>query len=257
MKRLILIPIIVLLLLVNAWAIGPAFLSMVGGSNPCPPFYADTNVLFSWDGNHTSGINYGCLADGTPVLGTNNNLGISATYGEIGNGALLDTLDEYLTFTDSGDTIIDDGGLRTIFIRAKMVSQCTVNGVMFEAWYDINNYIRIEGTPTTDDVRGLYIGQSNAQSAIGTDAFATIGTWKDVGYSWTSPAGDETPTGDHSGYKGSFERDTDELGYAFSNNATEFSIGEYRTNQGPCAEAIYVDKIVIMSGFETPLPTNW
>ena len=65
---------------------------------------------------------------------------VSNSYGETGNGALIDALDEYLTFADSGGTIIDHDGLRTVFLRAKMVAQCTTNSTMFEAWYDATNY---------------------------------------------------------------------------------------------------------------------
>jgi len=227
------------------------------GSGVCPPFYADTNVLFSWDGNSSMGVNYGCTSAGVPVLGTNNNLGISAAYGESGNGALLDTLDEYLRWSDDG-TIIDDTGARTIFVRVKELSQCTNDGPIFEAVEDGNNYIYIVATGTNPNVRGNFEGQGHPQNAIGTNGMTTLNTWVTTGYTWDTPAGEGTPTGDHAtrNQVPGWEQDANELGYVFANYASEFGIGE-KQHGSACAEAIYIDKFVIMSGYQASPPANW
>ena len=47
----------------------------------CPDYYADTNVTFAWDGDHSSGAKYCCKADGSTILGTGS-LTPNTSYGE-------------------------------------------------------------------------------------------------------------------------------------------------------------------------------
>lgn len=186
-------------------------------------------------------------------------MGISGTYGETGNGALLDTLDEYLTWPDSGKAYIDDTGARTIYLRAKMVSECTTIQAIFEAYYDADNIIFIEATGADDSLRGSFEGQGNAENAIGADTFNVVGTWVDIGYTWDTPAGEGTPTGDHATLNdgGTWDPDSNELGYVMADDVSEIQIGERRSQHGGCTEMIYLNQLVIMSGYQTALPTNW
>ena len=59
MKKLILSLLLILCLSFQASAWNPMIVTSGTAETSCPAYYQDTNVTFSWDGNHDSGVLYG------------------------------------------------------------------------------------------------------------------------------------------------------------------------------------------------------
>lgn len=59
MKKLILSLLLTLYLPFQVSAFNPMVVVSGTSGTSCPPFYADANVIFSVDFNHSSGTNYG------------------------------------------------------------------------------------------------------------------------------------------------------------------------------------------------------
>ena len=228
------------------------------GNGNCPPFYADTNVLFSWNGDHSSGTNYGCKNDGTPVQGTNNNFTISTSYGESGsNGARLDATDKYLSWVTSGDEYINPDTTGTIWLRVKLSAAVDNNCTVFEATYNDSMNNSLEQRIRTGDPGNItvyYSGGGLADNASGTGT-AVKEIWIDIAMSWDYP-GD-----DLAAWKANqtWEQDQGDTLNAWAGNVDLIVIGEKIGQQGPAGSGKYIDidRMAIMSGYMTAKPTNW
>ena len=227
-----------------------------GGASPCPAFYADTNVVFSWDGDHSSGTNYACDHNGNGISGTNSSLTISTSYGESGsNGALIDYLDEYLSWPDTGDQYIDDAGPQTVWLRINISTNPSTNEVwIFEADDGSNDNAIGVNISTTPSIVGVYrandVGAQVAATSPGTGSFIT------VGYTWDAST---VPDGDHAADDSGagWDEDPDELDTSMTGNMTYIRIGELYFENTDSDGIIYVDRFCIMDGYQASPPTNW
>jgi hypothetical protein len=232
-------------------------------TNSCPAYALDDNVVFAWNGDHDSGTNYGCSGSAVAVEGTNTSLTITDSYGESSsNGALCDTVNQNLLWADTGDQYIDDVGPQTICARIYIEAGVTSNGLNFFEGSDgtADNHLKM-WLNSSDTTQGRYVGNTNSDFCTGTAA--TQDDWITVCYSW------DQANGDHSFYPGNPEdedtydatewrEETDELGDTMAANMTEFLIGEYRAGGSEDDTAtIYVDRIVLMDGYEAAPPTHW
>lgn len=223
-------------------------------SSPCPAFYQDTNVVYSWDGDHNSGPNYACNNSGTGIAGTNTNLTISTSYGESGsNGALIDSIDERLEFPDTGDQYINDVGPQTIWLRIYVDALPTSNDIVyFEANHGGTvDYLVMNIAGSNDSQRGEYRGNSVSDTVTG--GIPAIDTWIDVAYSW------DYTEDDHSTYDGSSWTDDLNEGFnAMTGNLTSFMIGEeYSESSDDATGIVWVTQFALMNGWKTAKPANW
>lgn len=245
--------------IINMWTAGAS------GSS-CPAYYADTNVVFSWDGDHASGTNYGCDNGGTGVAGTNTNLTISTSYGEGGssNGALIDNVNERLEFADSGDQYIDDDSNQTWCARIYIETAPASSSVFFlEANDGSNTNMLRQYIDTTPNYQCGYKADASNDYAAGTGP--TEDDWITVCHSWNGTV----PNGDHSAYPGNpgaedvydvteWEEDANEIDTQMTANLTSFMVGEeYGGGADDASGVIYVDQFVIMNGYEQAPPANW
>lgn len=275
MKKLLFIPLLILLSVSGAFgmdsanmllaevdtskmiAMHPAFLEMIGGGgSSCPSWYA--SCIFSWDGDHDSGTNYACDSSGNAIEGTNSGLQIDTDNGESGsNGALIDAVNEYLTWTDSGDQYIDDDAPQTIWMRIYVSESLDNVTSILESTYDGDNKIYM-AVHINDETFGYYEGQNDGGSTAYTNAItAALGTWIDVAFSWDTPAGEGTPTGECSANYGGWKEDLNDLGYVMSNNLNDITLGENdAASLGPPGVGKYVrvTQFAIVSGYETACP---
>jgi len=257
MKKVILFTFL-FLVLVCVFAYARIGLMVVGSpaaevANPCPAYYADANVMFSWNGNHTSGSNYACDSAGNPVEGTNVGLGVDAGYGESGNGVTL-LADDYITWANSGDTYINDD-IGTAWFRVYL-SAAPDNEVCYGEWrYDADNEMNvIQGASTS--MAGWHQGGGGAADSASGHSVPT-GSWANIGYTWDQSTGDNHASYGNSG-TGWDPDEADGLD-AFAANINEIVLGNRYYNSGDpgSGKYIYIDRFVIMSGYQTALPTNW
>ena len=253
MKKLILSTLFILCLSFQASAWNPMVVVSGGGSS-CPSFYNATDVIFSWDGDHDSGTEYACNTAGDALEGTNSNLTIHTDYGESGsNGANIDATDKYLTWEDSGDQYIDDVGPQTIWMRVYISATPDDYTVLFESVYNADNRLELM---IADDLSNFDYYNAGSSPASATHS-VLAGSWIDIAYSWTTPAGAGTPTGDHSSWGGSTWEDNDnELGYAMASNLPNITLGDNLTGaNGPGAgKYINVTQFAIVDGYKSAKP---
>ena len=229
-----------------------------GGGDTCPAYYADANVTFSWDGDHSWGSKYGCKADGSTILGTGS-LTPSTSYGESGsNGVSLDGINGII-FATSGDAQINDA-IGTIWIRIIFDNEPDNDVTVFEGAEsgDPTDTMYIlqkaydGGEPAELNHQRAYYGNSEAASASCSNYDIPTGSFQTVAYSW------DRANGDHSAHNGTaWDDDDDELVVTLA-DFDEIVIGEDNIDKGvPGAGYIYIDRIVIMSTYKAAAPANW
>ena len=226
----------------------------------CPVYYADTNVTFSWDGDETSGTNYGCNSSGTPIEGTFSGtpLEIHTDYGESGsNGANIDTNGEYLSWPNSS-YIVAKNSSGTIWMRVWVSAQPDNKVTIFESYYvNDDNSILMNVESTSSSTWGAYRGNNANYTAYANTT--PTGEWMNFHYSWNTLADAD----DHScGKNGTWEDDDGELTNELTNEPTVLLIGQnveaaFAGGIPGSGKYIYVDRIAVMSGYKTGVPTNW
>ena len=229
-------------------ALGPT-MSLSGSSGGAPAWAS--SVVFGWSGDMPQGTNYGFDSSGAPVAGVNSALTITTAYGESGsNGAHITDVDQYLEFTG----YIDDTTPQTVWMRI-FVSDAVLEGepTIFEAYVDGNNLIKI-AVQANLIVKGATIAQGN--SADARTGVVADGSWVDVAYTWGTPAGEGTPTGDHSAYYVQYDDDDDELGYSIVSTPATFILGEELTAGGSPGDTEYINitQIAIVDGYKAAKP---
>ena len=248
MKKTIAIIAILLLIAGAAYArmtvVGIA--GMVSSGGP-PSFYNATNVVLSWDGDSPLGTNYAYKADGTALEGINTNLEISTSYGAGGsNGAIVDTADERIIWTDSGGTLVDVNATGTIWARIYETADIdAVNMNFFECVYAADtDRINVYVNPSITRLYGVYVGGSTSANAL--VGSIPNSSWIDVAYSW------DRPNGDHAVYYTTWEgnEDLDEIGaITFASDVTAITLGNLAASQIITAGAVYVTQWAITSDY--------
>ena len=233
-------------------AIGSAVdIEEVTNSNSCPDYYADANVTFSWDGDHSSGTKYGCKSDGSTILGTGS-LTPNTSYGESGSYGLRLDGANHLLFATSGDAQIDDT-IGTIWMRLRIdddpapIAEVT----LFEGAVDGTVADSIFMKLATANMWGIW-GDPASSIYANSGTITTGASFQNVGYSWDcSSTNHSANPGD-----GTWDEDAGEISCNLA-NFNQIVIGENDFDKNAPTSFIYVDRIVILSTYEAALPTNW
>lgn len=281
MKKLLIIPLLILLSLSNAFgmdlanillaqvdtsrmlAMHPAFLEMVAGGGAaaetsCPPYYADANVTFSWNGDHDDGVFTGCDSAGNAVLGVDDGSTTHTDYGEGGSVGLLRAQTKDITWTNTGQAYINGDAPYTVWVRVKIDGPCDNQASFWEAneqTTPADNIANLAATTTAQRFLGIFEGNNDGGVTARGEGYVDA-TWDDVGYSWNN---DAAPTDHSANTNASWQEDVGEITFPMTQDIYEFKIGSEYKDGGDCGdtEYIYVDRFVIMSGYETALPANW
>ena len=222
--------------------------AIAGKNNNLPSWYS--SVMFGWTGDMKEGTNYAFDTNGTPIKGTSNSLPVGTSYGEGAPdiGALLDTLNENITWSNSGDTYVNDS-IGTLWMRVYISAAPTGTVSIFETNYDASDYIQINVTSTDTTVQGSYTATGNNDTAYGYGI--SYGGWIDIAYSW------DQANGDHSCYdSGEWEEDLDELGHVLEADIANIVLGESIAGVAEMdgEKYVWVTQFAIVSGYETAKP---
>jgi len=257
MIKALLTSIIVFLMPLSVLAIGPQQqLGTMSGEETatCPPFYADTDVLFAIDFNSENEMD-GCNPNGTTITGSGS-LDPDTTYGDSGymasdKGVSLDGTNN-ICWTISGDTHLNDA-ISTIWVKYELNddpdNQVTVveasdgtaaNGLTIRKIYDGSVQV----------VRGYW----SSGSVNAGDSPTTENTFDDMGYTWRTDIDDHAMDAEGSGWDEDTEDTMPDLA-----NFTTFCVGENVFDEGApgAGKDFYVSRIALMSGYQTSVPTNW
>jgi len=253
MKRLILSILFILCLSFQASAWVPTHV-MSGNTSEssCPSYYA--SAIWSWNGDHDSGHNYGCTQAGVADVAETDNVVTGTDYG-MGSGdigMLIDTnANQYLAFTQTANQYVDPTSPQTICMRVALSGSMTTNVQTFwsgnstdqvHMWVQTTTDVLVAEYDTTDGPDG---------EAVGTEVTADT-TWQDIAMSWDQ-ANDNISANPGDGvWASTWEEDT-EITSAMTNTLTTFRIGSGATATG-VGVTIYVTDFAIVSGYEQACP---
>lgn len=250
---------ILLLILFSAaytYAVSPVFLhTTVMEENPCPAYYADTNVTYAWDGNHKSGVLYGCKNDGTAVLGTDDGSTTGTDYGENGSIGLRIAAGKNISWLNMGQFAMNGDAPYTVWVRIYVSATCDNQTEFFEATEETtpgHNNSRMNITTTANRMLGIFEGNNDGGISARGSAY-TGGAWENMAYSW------DPGNADHSANtNATWEEDIDEI-QSMTQNIYNFMIGNELFDANACGDTEYIniDRIVVISGYEAALPANW
>ena len=155
----------------------------VVAASPCPTYYA--TAILSWDGDHTSGVLYGCNSAGTQILFTDDGADIT-TDGDGGSYAMkCDDADEDILLTQTVGQYFNELADQTLCMKVKVTAELTSD---VDLW-DIRDAEGDDGlvfrarNPADNDVLAGYLVES------GTDGFYSsavmdFNTWEILAISW-------------------------------------------------------------------------
>ena len=208
-----------------------------------------SGALFTYNGDHSSGTNYGCDSAGASIAGTNNGLdSISADY--ISFNAVNENLD-FLVDASEIDVIDDCTIYADFYIPTAVGTQ-----VIFESYKDADNNLFCE-IYDADQVRCFFEGNTTVQNALSTlnsGNFATE-TWYRIGLSWDAEAdagGTLAVSVNAVGAATDWEPDTEDID-SWASAPEEFTIGEKDCQISP-SETIWIRDVIIIDGFEATDP---
>ncbi len=225
----------------------------VAGVSPCPSYYA--SAILSWDGDHTTGTNYGCNTAGDAIEFTNEDtFTISTDYGEGGadKGGFVDGNDTGLTKSQTADQYLDDDGAQTLWIRAYFdgdVAGNTTIGAGSYATTPAEDIIRLVLSANTK-CRSIFVANSNTDT-IDSAGAVTFDAWQNVAESW------DYLGGDLSVYAAAAWTDSaDVLEDAHANKINELVIGTHNTGSGApgAGNEIWITDWAIVDGYKTACP---
>jgi len=256
MKKLILSILFVICLSFQASAWNPMVV-VSGSGNPCPPFYADSGVVWSWDGNYPGSHNTACDSAGNPDVADTDAATTAAAYGETGIGMLVENAQEYLQWNQTAQQYLDETSAQTICVRMK-VSPTIVDYTGIFKSANVSDQILIT---IKDD--GSLIGYYSVTT--GTDqtvygATAPDSAWFTGAYSFDKPNLDHASNpGDNGTWGSGWDEQVNELNDAMTNDLDDITIGNNSTADPAEGDYVYIDKIAIVNGykFDCSTLTGW
>ena len=250
-KKLIII-LFILCLPFQASALGPMSY-MTGGDSQCPPFYADTNVVWSWDGNYPGSHNTACDSAGTPDVADTDSATTGTDYGESGGvGLLIDGVSDYLRWNQTAQQYIDETSAQTICMRIN-ISATVADYTWIFAAQNVGDEIEIFLKDT-----GVFVGVFNTtddpdvseeDAAPPTGSFVTVGyTFQDAGSNGDLSVNDGNGGGT---WSDGWDDDIDGIDSVMTNALDDITIGHYSASNGPDAgKTVYIDKVAIINGYK-------
>jgi len=210
---------------------------------------ADGNILFAWDGSHTSGQGYACKHDESAVEGTNTGGGFT------GSGAATtwdyDEADDRLRWEITASEIDHDqaGGI-TIWIEYTIADDGTPNDcTLLEFYGDEDNYIAL--VPQDDNsLTSWYKGNAIAQSSPDASTITRDGTtWNTIAGSWKVAEADIDHSADGDGV--AWSDDDDDL-IAWVVPEDYILLGNL--DRAGTTEDISIRKFVVIAGYKKACP---
>jgi|GEM_PF-4359359 len=232
----------------SSWASSPHHRIIARNNDSAASSCPSGTYLFAWDGDYTGDTDKGCFASG----GTTKDGSLSGTaalhtdWGESGSvGVAFPAANDDLSWAVSSKDGLDPAQ-GTIYIRIKAVTTANTNTV-FIAWGDASNYILID-IINSNEVRGTYVGAGSTDYDYSSST-VTDNTWTTIGFSWKADeAGtDFSVTHDRTNWN---DKDKD---LAVMNGTDPASIKLISEE----VDDVYIDRIVITSGFKDSLPGWW
>lgn len=221
--------------------------------SPCPSFYADANVTFSWDGDYAADHNAACDSGGTKIDDSADAIDTHTNYGESGSVGANMLADNYLSWADSGEQYIDNEGPQTLYMRIYISAAPAGDVTVFESWYDGTNHITMEIRAGLKN-RAYYTENPDSDQALAATAIAS-GAWATIGYTWDRTALDHSISYDGTNWtdflnvtSGTWQAELDDITLGDNNDAGVSPGG---------ADYIYIDRLVIIDGWKQDIPTNW
>lgn len=219
--------------------------------SPCPTYYA--SAILSWDGNHTSGILYGCNSAGAAILFTDHGADIATQAGAgcDGNCMKLDDAGEDITLQQSVGQYYDETADQTICFRTKVTAVLDADVQIFTAFDadgDDGVYSAIRN-PADNDI------SSSWQVETGTDGYqsgAAMGfnTWEIIASSWgaaTNPNGGLSANGGEQATWSTGWSTGATIDDAMTDRPIYLRIGSIDNDPGD-TEIIYIDELYLFAG---------
>ena len=223
----------------------------------CPSYYA--SAIWSWNGDHTSGHNYGCTQAGVEDVAETDTVTTGTDYGEDGSvGMLLDenSTNQYLAFTQTANQYVNPSSAQTICLRVKISGTMTTSPRVFWSGNGAD-FVEMYINTTNNTLVGAYnVTTGTDQTAFGLTPLT--GNWYDIAYSW-NPNGPPMEDGDHSANPGdgvwaeTWDPDTDELDDEMTNSMETFRIGTGDPALG-AGLTIYITDFAIVPGYQSSCP---
>jgi len=256
-KRFSIALIFILLLVSYSYAFLPLITSR---ANYRPPWYADSNVVFSWDARSGSTA---YNSSGTALTGTLTNGDIVTYQGSL--ALRINAADEYIAFAQTGNQYADGTAAQTICVSAYITADPDFNVGLWSASAAANNEVMtIQWQSNAQGVFGYWdtlsdTATNNYDTCTGSNC---TGAWHTVGYSHDTPA--ETPSGqtvnpdsDATWTDGWDTEDASEVG-DMTNPLTQIWIGNNSTGTNISADGtpgataiVYVRAVALINGYTT------
>jgi len=230
----------------------------------CPPWYADANVIASWNGQ---GATHNTLyePDGTPNEADTD----TATTADIGGGVIAIVLDDAVSGLEvlrwSGDLYFDGAADQTICLKVQFNGDVPHDGTndivrLFDAGDGTDDSVFIcNDAGGQDRMLGYFFAQgAGSQSAYG--ATLALNTPITIAYSWdmgdscntdcehsANPGDEPTPDDWPSGW----EEDVDAIDTAMTTASARLDLGN--TQPATCADAdesIYILQMALVNGYQ-------
>ena len=257
MKKLILSILLILCLPFQASAWHPMVVvsGTIEEASPCPPFYADSGVVWSWDGQHTSGHNFGCFANGTADEADTDAATTGTDYGEGGAdiGILIADSSDYLAWEVMG-AVIDQDGPQTMCVKAKISATIVGVNVLLARMENGNDAMRL--FIKVDDIVGGFLTTDDPDAYTGEPNLYTAGGWQTYAYSWKDCCTD----GDHwAEADTNDDEDLDELDTAQTNTIAEFTLGNLGMSAPDGGKTVHITKAALVTGYQVDCSalTGW
>lgn len=215
-----------------------------GGSADC----ATGTYLANYNGDHSSGSSYICFNSGASSEDASSNTVDSVTTEYVEYNAT----GEHLSWDITGD-ITDLDGSGTLFVSVQTPddsSGSTGENVIFEIWYDSNNYI--VGRILSTGAISVVMKAKNTSSDTYTAACNNDTSWIRIGYSWSAGVGHDiscVPLGSGENWS-NLDADTVQQ---WGGDPTTISIGQHNTTNN-VTNKIRAKDYFITTGFKDEDP---
>jgi len=239
--------------------------SPAGGapSSPCPSWYADANVVLSWDGDYPGSTLTACNSAGTAVVFTSSNADIS-TYGENGSNALkCDDSLEYMSYQQTAGQYVDYTADQTICFKVAMYGP--FDNISYYAYIydtggdDRQRYYFSAGEPY-DIVDDWDTQSASPVTAAGND-YINATPWQVIAYTWDE-SGDRhaTNTGNQGllAWPDGWEEDSEALD-TMTDNAMYIFFGTNPAGDPGDTKYYIIDAWAVVNGyqFDCSTLTGW
>jgi hypothetical protein len=215
--------------------------------NPCATAGCDGTYKFCWTGDYAADTDKACVNSGAATLdGTISGGTVGTDYGQAGNGFAKTANNQYITWVNTADNLIDDT-VGTVWMSIYSASLPDENDVLFESYVASTDYIKFELRLTSGHVRGTYRGQNASQDVENGTGLSTS-TWTRVAYSWDDANNAHAVKMGADAWTAQSETLT-----ALASATDDVTIGENAVG-GAENQTIYIDNVYVTAGYQDADP---